>query len=96
VPKQGSITIVNKAMDDGTPKYLDLTHLGPKSKAAVNIKLPQVNTNGAFFLCVCVCVSSGCVCGCRLGVCLTGACACAPRVVHGTGVFSQRWVCLFA
>lgn len=28
------------------PKFLDLTHLGPKHKTGINVKLPEVETQG--------------------------------------------------
>lgn len=48
IPKQGSITFVGSG-DAGSakePKFLDLTHLGPKHKTGINVKLPEVETQG--------------------------------------------------
>lgn len=48
LPKQGSITFVGSG-DAGSakePKFLDLTHLGPKHKTGINVKLPEVETQG--------------------------------------------------
>jgi hypothetical protein len=52
LPKQGSLTFVSQGSKNASsePKYLDLTHLGPKHGAALNIKLPQVNTQGESFV----------------------------------------------
>lgn len=45
LPKQGSLTVVNAGSNE--PQYIDLTGLGPKNVTGVNIKLPEVKTNGA-------------------------------------------------
>jgi len=42
--KQGSITFLNSGANE--PQYLDLTHLGPKHRTGINVKLPSVQTNG--------------------------------------------------
>lgn len=47
VPKQGSITFRGSEEVSAEPKFLDLTHLGPKHKTGINVKLPEVETNGA-------------------------------------------------
>lgn len=47
VPKQGSITFRGTEETSAEPKFLDLTHLGPKHKTGINVKLPEVETNGA-------------------------------------------------
>lgn len=46
--KQGSITFLNSGSNE--PQYLDLTHLGSKHRTGINVKLPSVNTNGAYRL----------------------------------------------
>lgn len=44
LPKQGSLTIVNSGANE--PQFLDLTHLGPKHRTGINVKLPNVETKG--------------------------------------------------
>lgn len=44
LPKQGSLTIINSGANEA--QYLDLTHLGPKHKTGINLKLPEIKTNG--------------------------------------------------